>query len=742
MVSNVVINEFFIEMNNGGLPDSSYLLSNSMFIHTSQFQKIKEIQKIKGEFFYASYKDFYIKIEHREDPKLEGIIAVGKVKKEQLKLITGDPIKLYFVGNTLQISYAVEVSFTIIFSAKEYVPEIDEDTLEKKLKNDYNNSLINKGDRIYLDIMSKDNKKQILILEVAKLTNSEDKEEQHSFFMQDSTVNIEYTGKDLKITGTNRRKKLVKGGGFNFVDMGVGGMHDEINRLLRTTFNSRIHSNETLKKFGIKHVKGVLLYGPPGTGKTLLAKTLSKMLDAEELTIVNGPELFDKYVGETEKKIRELFLKAEQDEKLNGENSGLHIIVFDEIDSICRSRGSISSGTGVHDSAVNQLLTKIDGVNSLNNILIIGMTNRKELIDEAILRPGRLSVHIEIGLPTLKERIEIFKIHTKTMKESNTLEDDVNIEQLAEIAENFTGAEIATLVERASSYALASMDLSDFNKKGKKLEYSKVSKTHFNLAFNEVKPMFGTDKVFLESSIKFGIIEYGKRFNGIFNQLNSYVRQLKTSKSANLMSILLHGDAGNGKTSLACHIAMNSGFPYVKLISPSQLAKLNESGKAQEIMNIFENAYKSPLSFIVIDNIERVIEYIKIGPRFSNLILQSLLVYINKAPIKKDHKLIIIGTTNIADRLDDLELVNVFNHKLKLPNLAYDEVSNVLKTYNDIDSDVSDKITKMFKDKNKFISIKNLLMSLDETIQQKGNNFTFEDYKEIMDLKEYENDLF
>lgn len=143
----------------------------------------------------------------------------------------------------------------------------------------------------------------------------------------------------------------------------------------------------------------MLLFGPPGTGKTLIARTLAKCLNAEECKVVNGPELFDKFVGETERKIRELFAKAEEDQKLNGDDSGLHVIVFDEIDSICKQRGSIGSGTGVRDDAVNQLLTKIDGVESLNNILVIGMTNRKDLLDDAILRPGRLELHVEIGLP-------------------------------------------------------------------------------------------------------------------------------------------------------------------------------------------------------------------------------------------------------------------------------------------------------------------------------------------------------
>lgn len=144
----------------------------------------------------------------------------------------------------------------------------------------------------------------------------------------------------------------------------------------------------------------MLLYGPPGTGKTLIARQIAKALNCTEPQVVNGPQIFDKYVGGSEKKIRDLFAPAETEQAEKGDDSDLHIIIFDEIDAICRQRGSSGgSGTNVHESVVNQLLSKLDGVDSLNNILVIGMTNRIDMIDEAMLRPGRLELHLEIGLP-------------------------------------------------------------------------------------------------------------------------------------------------------------------------------------------------------------------------------------------------------------------------------------------------------------------------------------------------------
>ena len=161
--------------------------------------------------------------------------------------------------------------------------------------------------------------------------------------------------------------------------------------------------------------------------------------------------------------------------KEKGDESSLHIIIFDEIDAICRKRGSTgNSGTGVHETVVNQLLSKMDGVDSLNNILVIGMTNRKDMIDDAMLRPGRLEIHLEIGLPDEKGRRQIFGIHTRSMRANNLLADDVDLDKLAAMTKNYTGAEIEAVCRGAASYALfKDTDMSALGKK----EEEKGSKT-------------------------------------------------------------------------------------------------------------------------------------------------------------------------------------------------------------------------------------------------------------------------
>lgn len=241
---------------------------------------------------------------------------------------------------------------------------------------------------------------------------------------------------------------------WDFNKMGIGGLDTEFNAIFRRAFASRVFSPEIIEQIGCKHVKGILLYGPPGTGKTLMARQIGQMLNAREPKIVNGPQILDKYVGESEANVRRLFADAEEEEKKLGPNSGLHIIIFDEIDAICKARGSVAGSAGVHDTVVNQLLTKIDGVDQLNNILVIGMTNRRDMIDEALLRPGRLEVQMEIGLPNEHGRLQIFNIHTARMRDFKKLNSDVDLKELAALTKNFSGAEIEGLVRAAQSTAL------------------------------------------------------------------------------------------------------------------------------------------------------------------------------------------------------------------------------------------------------------------------------------------------
>jgi len=456
---------------------------------------------------------------------------------------------------------------------------------------------------------------------------------------------------------------------FTFEQLGIGGMDAQLNVVFRRAFASRIFPPDIIKKMGTKHVKGIILYGPPGTGKTLIARQIGKVLNTKEPKVVNGPEILDKYVGASEGNIRKLFADAEEEYAEKGDDSDLHLIIFDELDAICKQRGSTRDGTGVHDSVVNQLLSKIDGVNSLNNVLIIGMTNRLDMLDEALVRPGRFEVKMEIGLPDEKGRAQILRIHTRNMVENNYLAQDVDIEQLASKTKNFSGAELEGVVREAQSFAFNRLikDLSDHSQLD--ATQLKISQNDFENVLKTTKPAFGVSTDEFEAYMHQGIISYGRRFEQLYNSCKSFVKEVETSKRSDLLSVLLEGQVGCGKTTLASHLVVGSGFPYVKIISSEQLVGYSEQGACNYITKIFNDAYKSPMSIIVLDNIERLIQYIHIGPRFSNTILQALLVLTKKMP-PPGKKLLVLGTTSVKDRMKDLELVDVFNVTLHVPLLS------------------------------------------------------------------------
>jgi len=242
---------------------------------------------------------------------------------------------------------------------------------------------------------------------------------------------------------------------LNFSEFGVGGLDTTLRDMLRRTFESRLISDRLREELGLSHVRGVLLHGPPGTGKTLIARKISNILGCKIPKIVNGPEVESKWVGEAEKNIRTLFEEAQQEFEEKGESSDLHVVIFDEIDAIAKKRGGAHAKS--RDGALNQLLCCLDGIETLSNVIVFGLTNRKDCLDPALLRPGRLEVQLEIGLPDAQGREEILRIHTQKMKEHNRLGPNVNLRVLAEYSEGFSGADLAGMVRSAVSYALDDM---------------------------------------------------------------------------------------------------------------------------------------------------------------------------------------------------------------------------------------------------------------------------------------------
>jgi len=263
----------------------------------------------------------------------------------------------------------------------------------------------------------------------------------------------------LEVEPSAMREALVEVPTVKWSD--IGGLK-EVKQRLQEAIEWPLKYPEVFKKIKVEGPKGILLYGPPGCGKTLLAKAVATESEANFIAI-RGPELISKWVGESEKGIRKIFSKARQ--------VAPAIIFFDEIDSIAPRRGQ-ETGAKVTERMVNQLLTEMDGVESLERVIVIAATNRPDILDEALLRPGRFDVIVEIPLPDKESRLEILKIHTKGMPLK-----DVDINELVGPTEGFTGADIKSLVREAGLNAIRkNLDKTDY-----------VTKEDFDEALQKIK---------------------------------------------------------------------------------------------------------------------------------------------------------------------------------------------------------------------------------------------------------------
>ncbi len=224
---------------------------------------------------------------------------------------------------------------------------------------------------------------------------------------------------------------------------------------------------EKFEMMGIRPPKGILLYGPPGTGKTLLAKAVANESSANFISI-RGPQLISKWLGDSEKAVRDIFKKARQ--------VAPSILFLDELDAIAPIRG-MDIGSKASERVVNQLLTELDGIETLKNVVVIAATNRPEIVDPALIRSGRFDRLVFVGPPLREDRIEIFKIHLKNLSDEKMLSDDVNIEELADLTENYVGSDIESLCREAVMLALRE----DFNIK-------KIDMRHFRAALKKVRP--------------------------------------------------------------------------------------------------------------------------------------------------------------------------------------------------------------------------------------------------------------
>ena len=280
----------------------------------------------------------------------------------------------------------------------------------------------------------------------------------------------DFMGALMEMQPSSMREVLVERPNVHWSD--IGGLA-EAKRQLREAVEWPLKYGKVFRKMNAVPPKGILMYGPPGTGKTMLAKAVATESEANFIS-VKGPEFLSKWVGESEKAVRETFRKARQ--------AAPCVIFLDEIDSIATSRGS-GDDSHVTERVISQLLTELDGLEGLQDVVIIAATNRPDMIDSALLRPGRFDRLVEIGLPDLESRKSILAIQT-----ANTpLAEDVDLDIIAEKTEGYTGADLSAVVNEAIMDAVRELvkneEISD-----ERLNEAKVSMSSFLAAVDKLNP--------------------------------------------------------------------------------------------------------------------------------------------------------------------------------------------------------------------------------------------------------------
>nr|XP_027202839.1 vesicular-fusion protein sec18-like [Dermatophagoides pteronyssinus] len=665
---------FFLE----STPDVESALYNCALVNPKAFEKLKKVAHSQLELeknrFVVRVEQVILVLMVNASVQDETIICIPAVLRSKLNKSTGSIVQVELVDSSSKFDQANEICITLDRWSpnQKNLLTLDKETLISTIKTKVLANIVQKNqilalgyDQITLPgtvtelFASKRNLERAIINSTTKIS------------LQTKNNKIFLSGEDALFNTT-----------FNFDQLGIGGLQKEYEEIFRRAFISRTVSAQLMNEIGIDPVRGLLLYGLPGTGKTLIARKIGQALNVKNIKVINGPEILNKYVGESEKNIRELFCEAESDYKKYGLKSPLHIIIFDEIDAICKQRGSSSASTGVNDSVVNQLLSKIDGVEQLNNILLIGITNRYDMLDDALLRPGRFEVHVPIKLPDTNGRYEILMIHTSTMRKNNRLDASVDLKMIAETTVNYTGAELAGLVRSAASYALRrSANMDNTTNTNPKVDEKNVKLTFldFELALNEVTPAFGVPHEQIKQYLKYDFIMYSNEYVEVLNNLETMV--LNLCHKTGILSVLLHGLPGNGKTSFAIWLALKVQFPFLRVIRNTDYIGSSQNMKILQISEIFSEAYNSEKSVIVLDDIEQIVEYSPLGPVYSNTILQGLTGLITTPP-PKNHSLLIIATTSRVNCLQELWMTDSFTTDVRTKGISdYSELVKTIESY-------------------------------------------------------------
>ncbi len=371
-------------------------------------------------------------------------------------------------------------------------------------------------------------------------------------------------------------RKLAEKFDFDGQPYGIGGVNDAIRQFVNSFISPRLLSVGLQDKLKCKISRGGILSGPPGTGKTLFVSVIESLLKENGFSvstrIISGPEVFGKYVGESEQRVREIF-----SEPGSGAGESIRLILIDEIDSMLPARGR-AGDNGIGDKVVNQFLTCMDGIDKKNNLIVFGTTNRPDLVDSAVMRPGRMDMQMKFNLPEKDQRLQILRIQTRDLSDSKMLNTDVSLEELAEKTSGFSGAELGALVEKARLSALrkgqglTENDTFFCPQALSQLETLDVSMTDFEWAFTQVQPQFGK-RDFMSLAGK--TLEYEGYSSKVVEQLKKVLVEFKQDNSRSVLRVLIKGPQGSGKSTLAA-LAKNEFGAFCSYVSAKDVVKTRD----------------------------------------------------------------------------------------------------------------------------------------------------------------------
>ncbi|WP_428401503.1 CDC48 family AAA ATPase [Methanocrinis sp.] len=424
----------------------------------------------------------------------------------------------------------------------------------------------------------------------------------------------------------------------------IGGLGPEIKKI-REMIELPMKHPELFERLGVEAPKGVLLHGPPGTGKTLLAKALASETNSHFQTL-SGPEIMSKYYGESEQRLREIFEEAEEEAP--------SIIFIDEIDSIAPKREEVTGE--VERRVVAQLLAVMDGLESRGKVVVIGATNRPDALDQALRRPGRFDREIEIGVPNREARLEVLQIHARGMP----LDEDVDLEKLADITHGFVGADIAALAREAGMRALRrivpELDLEVESIPAEVLNKIEVVNEDFVDALRELEPSAMREVLVESPNVRWddigGLKDVKQELMESVEWPLAYPKLFSHMAATPPKGIMLYGPPGTGKTLMAKAVATESQANFISVKGPEFLSKwVGESERA--VRDIFRKARQAAPTVLFFDEMDSIAPARGSGSSDSHVTERMISQILSEMDgLESLHNVIVIAATNRPDIID------------------------------------------------------------------------------------------